>query len=363
MTETETTEIVPQTTLRSLLESKTDQLATLVPRHMTADRIIKLALLAVNRNDKLMECSPASVLKCVIQAAELGLDFSGTMGQAYLVPFAGNCTLIPGYRGLADLARRHSGVEVEAECVFETDEFKWCRGTEPRIDHNPHGERSDDSTITHAYAIGRFPSGSVKFEVMTRAQIQKIRAISKQPNGMLWKDHYHEACRKTLVRRLCKYLPMSPELSRAVELGDQEFELQGMDRAIDVTPEDRTGDLAKRISGTATLVPEPTPDPEHDVIPPAETIPVGPEHIAEIDIAVKRTEKLEFVCSKTTGCSLEIAHEAVAVWMKRSKFTKKKIEDAEIYAKIILPKSDKVDWTEYTTVLQAGARSRLLHHP
>jgi len=253
MTE-ETTQIV---VLKQSLGSIETQLAKVLPSHIDPKRLIQVALTAVNRNPDLFRCTHLSVVEAVMQAGELGLDFSPAMGQAYLVPFGDQCTLIPGYRGLADLARRSHGIEIEAECVFESDQFSWHRGTKPEIIHNPdmdHG-REDPHYITHAYAVATFPNGRQKFDVMTRAQIEEIRKISKQPNGMLWKLRFHEAARKTVVRRLCKYLPMSPEMAKAVDLGDTEFSFD---------PSQAEG---------AVPVPERTHKLADDIKPPQDTTP------------------------------------------------------------------------------------------
>jgi hypothetical protein len=57
---------------------------------------------------------------------------------------------------------------------------------------------------------------------MTRAQVDTIKG-STQSKGKWgpWKDHYEEMARKTVVRRIAKYLPLTPELADAFALEDE----------------------------------------------------------------------------------------------------------------------------------------------
>ena len=376
-----TTAIEP---FRKTLYNAHDQLQALVPKHLTADRMIKLALLAVGRNAKLLECTPMSVLKSVIVAGELGLDFSGTMGQGYLVPFKGECTFIPGYRGLADLARRHSGIEIETGCVFRTDGWKWMEGTSPCLEHEPRGDRDDDGDITHAYAIARFQDGRVKFEVMTRAQIEKIRHMSKQPTGMLWLKSYHEAARKTVSRRLCKNLPMSPELSRAVELADQEFDLQQVDVSLKAGSDGRSRTLAltEKLKEAASAEPEPsgpmadekaeghplvdapwgdaaTEDRQTGEEPVSQEADKDPcdgdlaEEDAQTGLTAKRKDILLGMCLADTGCEVPLGKAAIEKFLKRGRHTDAKLADDGIWSELIKPKGQRYDWKGLVHTLDA----------
>ena len=81
-------------------------LADIAPKHITKERIVKLALIAASRQPKLYECTSESFLLSVMKSAELGLDCIGTLGQGYLVPYYNGkikrheCQFIPGYQGL-----------------------------------------------------------------------------------------------------------------------------------------------------------------------------------------------------------------------------------------------------------------------
>ncbi len=200
---------------------------SVLPRTMTPERLLKVALATVSRSPALAQCDNMSVLKSLMVAAELGLDPSGVLGQGYLVPFNNNktgkkeCQFIPGYRGLITLARRSGEIRsMHAEVVYEADTFKIVKGVHPSIEHEPdYGAEIDDARITGAYAVAEFRDGSVQFEFMPRRQIDAIRKRSKAATSGPWVTDFAEMARKTVMRRLCKYLPLSVEepLAKAVE--------------------------------------------------------------------------------------------------------------------------------------------------
>lgn len=200
-----------------------NQLAAALPKHMTPDRMARIVLTEVRKNPELAECDQMSFLGAIIQAAQLGLEPGSGLGHAYLIPFRNRSKnikevqMIPGYRGLIDLARRSAEISsLSAHCVYRGDEFDFEYGLNERLSHKPKGE-TDPDKIVFVYAVAKFKDGGHQFEVMTRSQVDAVRDGLKYPNPV-WRDHYAEMARKTAVRRLAKYLPQSPELRRATEL-------------------------------------------------------------------------------------------------------------------------------------------------
>lgn len=242
-----------QIAIKGQLEKAKNLIAQVAPKHLTADRMVRIAMLAVSRQPKLLECSPVSILRSVMHASELGLEPGGAQGHGYLVPYRTNqakrgdparwvneCQFIAGYRGLMDLARNSGEIEVlEAHPVCKGDKFTVKRGSFNEIVHEPDymsGERGDDALCY--YAIARYKSGQVQFEVMTRRQIEEImaRTQSKGEYGP-WLDNFDEMARKTVIRRLCKSLPLkSDKFAKALELSDARDEGDaGMELPIDVS--------------------------------------------------------------------------------------------------------------------------------
>jgi len=139
--------------------------------------------------------------------------------------------VIVGYKGLIDLARRSGQiVSIAAHEVYANDEFDYMYGLKEKLEHKPaDGERGE---IKYFYAVAHMKDGGHAFEVMTKAAVDLImlKTQSKGESGP-WKDHYAEMGRKTLIRRLAKYLPLSVDMARAVNL--DEMSATGTDQALD----------------------------------------------------------------------------------------------------------------------------------
>lgn len=227
-TNQQTSLVANKQSLRTLLAADrvTQTLQRVGTRWLSADQIKTQAMIAVARNPKLLNCTRFSFLESVVRAAELGLRFAGAGGEAYLIPYKTKCTLIIGYRGLCALARRTGKViRIEARCVHEKDVFKIEYGHSQQLIHRPH-LGPDRGEITCAYAIGELRGGSVQLEVMTRVQIDQIRARSRASNDGPWKTDYEEMSRKTVLRRLCKYLPFPTAFEDALAAEEPPIEDQ-----------------------------------------------------------------------------------------------------------------------------------------
>ena len=220
--------------IRAAFQAAGPKLSASIPatmkKHMTPDRIANIVVSAALRQPALLECSPASILKSCMTATALGLECDGLLGGAYLVPFWNSKTrqkeaqFIVGYRGLIDLARRSGNItSIEAHVVHSTDKFRCQFGLDPKLEHEPDWNAETPGPMVAVYAIARFRDGGYQFEVMTRAQVDAVRSMSKSGSHGPWNDHYLEMARKTVVRRLAKYLPLSIEVRDAmVKEDDQE---------------------------------------------------------------------------------------------------------------------------------------------
>ena len=205
--------------IKGLLERSKNAIASRLPKHLTPDRILKVALTAINKTPKLLECTQESLMMSIMQAAELGLEPGGALGEGYLVPYGNQCQFIPGYRGLIALARRSGQIiSIEAHVVHEKDAFDCGLGLDPFLKHTPAWEEEDPGKLRFVYAVAKLKDGGVQFEVMSRAQIEQIRSKSKAGRSGPWVDHFDEMARKTVVRRLFKYLPVSVEMAQALEV-------------------------------------------------------------------------------------------------------------------------------------------------
>lgn len=201
----------------SLLQSKRDSIAAVATSGVDVDRLIKQAAIAAMENDDLKVCDRASLVLSVARVCELGLDLSKTLGQAYLVPFKGKATIIIGYKGLIELAYRSGRVKmIDAREVRDGDTFSWTGGTNPAVNHEPAplGKRGD---LVGVYCIIDMTDGARKVEVMDRNEVEAIRRRSRSGNVGPWQTDYARMATKTVIRRACQQLPLSPQLKKAME--------------------------------------------------------------------------------------------------------------------------------------------------
>lgn len=209
------------------------QIALALPRHMTADRLARIALTEVRKVPKLAQCDQASFLGAIMQCAALGLEPGGALGHCYLIPFENRrqnrteVQFIIGYRGMIDLARRSGQiVSLTARAVRERDKFAYSYGLDENVEHVPaDGDRGE---ITYVYAVAKLKDGGVQFEVMSVADVRKVRDESQgyktalryakpgQPPNTPWHEHFEAMALKTVTRRLFKWLPVSIEIQHAI---------------------------------------------------------------------------------------------------------------------------------------------------
>ncbi len=253
-------------TIAQMLQAYSRDFARALPKFMTPERYYNTMLMAVTRNPGLLECDPLSLLKCWMHAAMLGLEPDTPQQHCHTVPFYNSgrgvkeAVFITGYRGMVELAYRSERVaSIEARVVFDCDEFSYGLGDNPYIAHKP-SDKADPKTrkVTHAYAVIRL-KGSEHWpirDVMSVAEIEEVRAMSKGANSFGWKDHYPAMCVKTVLRRALKLIPNSREVARAMMLDDT------ADNGEQPDPFNDLGDVASASVESESGKPEDPPQPQ-----------------------------------------------------------------------------------------------------
>lgn len=223
--EKKSTQIVPVNqkaeNVRTMLEKAKPQIALALPKHLSADRMLRISMTSIRRTPQLLACNPQSLLGAIMQSAQLGLEPDGVLGHAYLIPFKEEVQLIVGYKGLIDLARRSGQLStIYARVVYAKDQFEYAYGLSERLEHIPSGA-AETGEVVAAYAVAKLKDGALQFEVMTRGEIDAIRKRSKAGDSGPWVTDFPEMAKKSVLRRLCKMLPASVELARAVALDER----------------------------------------------------------------------------------------------------------------------------------------------
>lgn len=200
----------------NFMDKMKGQMALALPKHMTADRMARLALTAFSTTPALQQCSPHSIAASIMTASTLGLE-PGVNGQGYLIPYKGTCTFVPGWKGLVDIANRSGRVSVWTGAVFEGDEFDYALGDNPFVKHRPADE-DDPSKLTHVYAIGKVNGSTCPvIEVWTINKVKKHRdKYNKVGNKHYSFRDFEMYARKVPLLQVLKYMPASIELNNAV---------------------------------------------------------------------------------------------------------------------------------------------------
>jgi len=207
--------------IRDLISRNKHAIEQSLPSHLTPERLMRVAFNNIQITPGLLECTPASLIGAILQCATLGLEPDGVSGQAYLVPFGGKVTLIIGYKGLMSLARRSGEIStIEAREVKEKDQFLFKHGTEGYLHHHPSLDANPGKNIAF-YCLVKYKDGSYQFEVLSIADVERIRQRSKARESGPWKTDYDEMGKKTAVRATCKYLPFSVNLQTAIGLDER----------------------------------------------------------------------------------------------------------------------------------------------
>lgn len=265
------------------------RIAQSLPKHMTPERWISV-LLTVNSGDSLLQkCDPRTIVRAALQGAVLGLDFNKTLREAYLIPRGhtragpdGNvlrderghiitfyeATFMPGYAGLrklvmngGDVLNIRSALVYESELTGKNGSFVYQFTPDLQFLHQPCLNPRDRGALVLAYSVAKLKSGEYSIEVMSIDEVEKSahqrsemwkasRGVGKVETGP-WVNDYDQMVRKSVLKRHCNQLPMSPEAAEAINLDNQHYV-----SSVDPTGQ-ATGRLAiehaRRDRGAATL--------------------------------------------------------------------------------------------------------------
>lgn len=210
----------PIASFAAYMERLKPQMGLALPKHMNADRMTRLAMTAFSTSKDLQNCSFQSIAASIMTACQLGLEV-GVLGQAYLVPYKGTCTLVPGWKGLADLVSRSGRATVWTGAVRAGDEFDYQLGDAPFCRHRPDEDGDDTGKFTHVYAIGRVRDAAMPvIEVWSRKKVERhldqYNKVGNKHYALKDENNLEMYGRKVALLQVLKYMPSSTELSNAI---------------------------------------------------------------------------------------------------------------------------------------------------
>lgn len=203
---------------------------------------ISFALQHIHKSDKLQKCTPNSKLAAVINIANLGLTLNPVAKEAYLIPrwskMVGGmeCVLEPGYVGLVKLLTDAGSINsMLSNVVYENDTFKLdLADNQNPVGHQPVLVSSKRGLIIGCYALATLPDGTRQVEWMDIEELHRIRERSE--TYLAWRDKKISTCtwvtdetemmRKTVVKRIYKYLPRTERMNKideAIKLDNTDY--------------------------------------------------------------------------------------------------------------------------------------------
>lgn len=218
-----------------LLQKMGPQIEKALPKHLSSDRLARIAMTAIRQNPKLGNCTVQSLLGSVMQAAQLGLEPNTPLGLAWLIPRnnwnPARREKVPeaifqmGYQGVLELAYRTKMYRtIEAREVYANDQFSFAYGIDAYLKHVPADDPQGDPV--KYYAFYETVDGGRRFEVWSTQRILKHAARyseSFEKENSAWSDPDARIgmCKKTMLLQVLKYAPKSAELAQAMGVDNQ----------------------------------------------------------------------------------------------------------------------------------------------
>lgn len=215
-------------TVYAELQKFIPQMGAALPKHLTPERMARIALTQLRVNPKLFTCTAESFYASLMAASQLGLE-PGINGQCYLIPYWNNklstniCTLVPGWRGYMDLLARSGRGSAWTGVVRPGDFFEYSLGSSPKLDHKP-GDNAGGAW-THVYAVGwvkgaQWPVIEVWSRAKVDAHLSQYNKVGDRHYAKENEDNYEMYGRKVVLLQVLKYLPSSIEIddARALDL-------------------------------------------------------------------------------------------------------------------------------------------------
>lgn len=239
----------PQKTIKGMLASPDSawgkELAKVLPSPREVARFMSCALdqLADPKvGAKLARCTLPSFYNAIKKSARSGILPDGV--NAYLIPYGTECTLQFSFKGLCDMAIREGiAIKFDADVVRTNDIFKWSNGQ--LVEHTVLSwDDESRGDIVGVWVRAYLPNTDGSYnpdlhvdERMSKAQVEKVRSKSQNPNGT-WAEWYEEMMKKTCLKRMFKRMRNTPNMSEAIDEDNKEFNLGVVDHANRVSAAD-----------------------------------------------------------------------------------------------------------------------------
>ena len=234
-----------------------------LPDHITPERFARVAVMALQKNPKLLDSDRQSLYQAIQACAQDGLIPDGR--EAALVPYGDKVQYLPMIGGILKKIR-NSGelLTIMAQTVRKNDVFKYYVDENgEHLEHRPD-MLADRGEFVGVYALAQTKDGGKYMEVMTKAEVEKVRNVSRAKNAGPWVDWYEEQAEKTVLKRMSKRMPMSTDkIAELLERDNEEYAevVEAPPAAPAEVPKPSTGAGARARAATVDAAPPATPAP------------------------------------------------------------------------------------------------------
>ena len=221
-------------TIAQKIEELKPQLAKALPKHVTTERLIRVALTAIRNEPRLEAADQLSLMGAIMVAAQLGLEPNTPLGHAYLIPYGRQVQFQVGYKGLLDLAHRSGQYrQITAHAVDEADQFSYQYGLFSDLSHVP-ADTPTGRTVKY-YAVYHLTNGGHDFKVWSRERVQAhAEKYSKATGKGPWVTDFDAMAQKTVLIDLLKTAPKSIEIAQATNTDNRSPKFSPRSEAIDL---------------------------------------------------------------------------------------------------------------------------------
>jgi recombination protein RecT len=258
------TQAITKRDVIDVIKGAAPDFARRLPDRLNAERWTMQLATIVQKNPKLLECTPVSLLLAANEAAELGINLNPILQLGYIIPYDGVAQFQIGYRGLIQKAYEAKCVRLLcAEVVYANDKFERQFAPKRNLFHAPP-EKGERGEAIGSYAMIEFADGHIDFEYMDISMIHRHRESSRAwkkegASNLLWGKFWEEAWRKTPMRVLFKRLPLTdPGLEHLAEIVGKEVEadLEILPTGrLELEPDSPLAQSAKKVASIAPQTP------------------------------------------------------------------------------------------------------------
>lgn len=251
------------TEFRGSLQAMQPEFAKALPSHIPVDKFTRVIMSAIQQNPDVLQADKRTLFGACMKLAQDGLlpDGRDAAITVYNSKNGKIAQAMPMIAGILKKARNSGEIStIAAELVYEKDSFKYrVINGKPEMTHEPDvfGERGE---VRGAYACAVLKDGSTMIEVMSKADIEKVRAASRAKDSGPWVSWWGEMARKTVLRRLSKRLPSSSDreddLQRTIQRDDDLYDLDDQRPPAATAPADhpRPGSLQRVVDAGGAVI-------------------------------------------------------------------------------------------------------------